>query len=163
MPMTWPIDIIHDLEPDKFAEIFSVNPRSVREALFSRLGIKAQTRRIGLHVGSKNADRVRALFERLVGDAGKMERELASELLRNWLFTQRPMLADTLDHFGVKHDNGLTEQEIDFFEKLEKDKVVELCRLLVPKHGKHAVGIYLRYLKVPNAQEVLGSIPDASA
>ena len=157
--MNWPIDIIVDISPEQFGEIFAVNPRNVREALFSRLGIKAQTRRIGLRAG-KGADRVRALYDRLVTDAGKMERDLASELLRNWLFTQRAMLADALDHFGVKHDNGLTDQEIDFFEKLEPDKVRELCQLLVPKHGKQPVAIYLRYLKVPGATEAIASIAD---
>jgi len=155
--MDWPIDIIEDISPEKFGEIFAVNPRNVREALFSRLGIKAQTRRIGLRLG-KSADRVRALYDRLVTEAGKMERDLASELLRNWLFTQRAMLADALDHFGIKHDNGLTDQEIDFFEKLEAAKVTELCKLLVPKHGKEPVSIYLRYLKVPGASEAIDAI-----
>jgi len=159
----WPIDIIRDLSPEKFADIFSVNPRSVREALFSRLGIKAQSRRIGIRAGSKNADRVKALYDRLVTDAGKLERELAGELLRNWLYTKRPLLADALDHFEIKHDNGLTEQEIDFFEGLEREKTEALCGLLVPKHGKEMVGIYLRYLKVPDALEILAAVPDPSA
>ncbi|MBN2359062.1 MAG: hypothetical protein JXR83_06385 [Deltaproteobacteria bacterium] len=157
--MTWPIDIIVDISPEKFGEIFAVNPRSVREALFSRLGIKAQTRRIGLRA-SKGSDRVRALYDRLISDAGKMERDLASELLRNWLFTQRAMLSDALDHFGVKHDNGLTDQDIDFFEQLEAPKVTELCQLLVPKHGREPVSIYLRYLKVPGAAEAVAAIAD---
>ena len=159
--MTWPIDIISDLGPDTFGEIFAINPRGVREALFNKLGIKAQTRKIGISVGNKNHERVRALYDRLLGEKGKVERELAGELLRNWLFTQRPMLVDTMNHFGVKHDNGLTEQEIDFFESLEKDKVEELVKLLVPKHGKQAVSVYLRYLKVPGAVAVLASLPDA--
>ncbi len=158
--MAWPIDIIADLSTEQFAEIFAVNPRGVREALFSKLGIKAQTRRIGLSVGGKNAERVKALYDRLVDENSKVELELASELLRNWLYTQRPLLVDTLDHFEVKHDNGLTEAEIEFFEELEKEKVEELCKLLVPKHGKHAVGIYLRYLKVPATDEVLKSLPE---
>ena len=155
--MAWPIDIIMDISSEKFGEIFAVNPRNVREALFSRLGIKAQTRRIGLRTG-KSADRVRALYDRLVTEAGKMERDLASELLRNWLFTQRAMLSDALNYFGIKHDNGLTDQEIDFFEKLENEKVIELCKLLVPKHGKEPVSIYLRYLKVPGAVEAVAAV-----
>lgn len=158
--MAWPIDIINDLSHDKFSEIFSVNPRSVREALFSRLGIKAQKRRIGIRVGDKNTDRVRMLYQRLTDEAGKMERELAGELLRNWLYTQRPLLCDALDFFEIKHDNGLTEQEIDFFEELEEDKAVGLCNVLVPKHGKELTAIYLRYLKVPKAMEIMAKVPD---
>lgn len=154
----WPIDIVSDLSTEKFAEIFQVNPRSVREALFTRLGIKAQTKRIGLRLGSKNTDRINALYDRIISEAGKVERELAGELLRNWLYTQRPMLADTLDHFGVKHDNGLTEDEIDFFEKLEPAKTRELCGKLVPKHGKEPVGIYLRFLKVPDAKAIVSEM-----
>lgn len=155
--MVWPIDIIADMSTEKFSEIFSVNPRNVREALFSKLGIKAQTRRIGLRAGSKNAERVKALYDLLVKESGKVEIELASELLRNWLFSQRPLLADTLDHFEVKHDNGLTEQEIDFFEDLDREKVDALCQLLLPKHDKEAVSIYLRFLKVPEAAEAIAA------
>lgn len=153
--MEWPIDIIRDIDMERFSEIFGVNPRSVREALFSRLGIKAQQRRIGIRAHNKNTDRIRALYDRLLSDAGKMERELASELLRNWLYTQRELLSDTLNHLGVKHDHGLTEQEVDFFEQLEPDKVRELCTLLIPTHGKEKVGIYLRYMKVPGVLEIL--------
>ena len=156
--MTWPIDIIVDLSAERFAEVFSVNPRSVREALFSRLGIKAQRKRIGIRTGSKNSDRVETLFQRITQEGGKLEQELAGELLRNWLYTQRDMLGDTLDHFGVKHDNGLTEQDIDFFEKLEEDKVRELCSALVPKHGRELVSIYLRYLKVPKVNEAMAQL-----
>lgn len=156
--MTWPIDIVRDISETKFAEMFAVNPRSVREALFSRLGIKAQTRRIGIRTSAKNTERIHILYERLVGRDSKMERELASELIRNWLYTQRPLLADTLGHFEIKHDNGLTDTEIDFFEKLDADQVRQLCELLVPRYGVEDVALYLRYVKVPGVLDVLAAM-----
>lgn len=155
--MVWPIDIVADMGNEKFSEIFSVNPRNVREALFSKLGIKAQSRRVGLRVGSKNAERVKILYERLIKQDSKVELELASELLRNWLYTKREMLVDTMEHFEIKHDNGLTEQDIDFIEKLEREKVDELCAVLLPKHDQEQVSIYLRYLKVPEAKEAVAA------
>lgn len=161
MPLR-PSQIIGAMSPAKFSEMMARSPRQVRETLFNRLQIKSSTTKSVLpKLHQKNEERVRKLHGRLaeMSPTAKNEQELCEELIRNWLVIKTPMLAVTLDHFGVKHQNGLTEQEIDFFERLETAKVEGLLRVLIPKFDAEEVAIYLRFLKVPYLR---GRLPAAA-
>jgi len=156
--MQWPIDIVADMTPERFAEAFSACPRPVREALMARYGAKSAVR-ASLSAVATTAERARFVQRRLASDDAKGAVGLADELLRNWLMARRALLGDTLDAFGVHHSNGITEKSLDFFEKLPAEKAKALCERLIPSHGREAVGVYLRYLKVPGARELCAPEP----
>lgn len=155
--------IIGAMSEPKFNEMMGKSPRNVRETLFNRLAIKASgMKRIVPRPGERNEERLKKLHQRLatVAHTAKNEQDLCAELLRNWLVHKSPMLSAALDHFGVKHENGLTENEIDFFEKLEADKVKPfVADMLSKKFDAEEVAIYLRFLKVPF---LTGLLPDAA-
>ncbi len=167
--MLRPSQIIGAMSPAKFSEMMAKSPRTVRETLFNRLQIKASAMKsVVPKPHQKNEERIKRLHNRLaeVATTAKNEQELCEELLRNWLVGKNPMLAATMDHFGVKHENGLTEQEIDFLEKLEPEKARSLATLLAGKFDQEEVAIYLRFLKVPHLKGTLptGAYPkDAPA
>ncbi|MEW5853678.1 MAG: hypothetical protein AB2A00_33190 [Myxococcota bacterium] len=163
-----PSRIIGAMSQAKFSELMAKSPRQVRETLFNRLQIKAEKKSVVPRPHQKNEERIKKLHVRLAQCPAnaKNEQELCEELIRNWLVGKTPMLVATLDHFGVKHENGLTETEIDFFEKLEPAKVKELVGLLAPKFDAEEMAIYLRFLKVPHLRGMLpaGAYPkDAPA
>lgn len=158
-----PSQIIGAMSQPKFHEMMARSPRQVRETLFNRLAIKASgLKRVVPRPGARNEERINRLHDRLADcpASAKSEQELCEELIRNWLLHKTPMLVATLDHFGIKHENGLTEQEIDFFEKLEEDKVKGLVALLLGgTFDAEEVAIYLRFLKVPHLS---GLLPDGA-
>lgn len=150
------IQLVSDLRPDTFQEVISASPRRIRETLFGRLGIKAKRKSIGIRVHGKLEDRTKKLHERLRDGQSKQENDLCEELLRNWLFTKRGLLKDTLDHLGVDNDNGLIEEEPDFFQELEEPKVKELVDHLKDKgHGVEAIKVYLTFVKTPHLDKTL--------
>ncbi len=162
--------IIGAMSEGKFTEMMGKSPRQVRETLFNRLAIKASgMKRVVPRPGERNEQRLKQLHQKLAvcPPSAKNEQELCTELIRNWLVHKTPMLVAALDHFEVKHENGLTGQELDFFEKLDADKVKALVATLVAKQfDAEEVGIYLRFLKVPHLSGVLpeGAYPkDAPA
>ena len=70
---------------------------------------------------------------------------MCEELVRNWLYTKRPLLKATLDHLGVKNDNGLVDEDPVFFQELSAEKVKELVTHLTaqghqPEHPLQDVG-----------------------
>ena len=111
------LSLVSDLSNETFQEVVSASPRRIRETLFGRLGIKAKKKKIGVRVHGKMEDRTKKLHERLREASTAQEDELCGELLRNWLYTQRALLAATLDHLGVKHDDGLVDEDPAFFKE----------------------------------------------
>ncbi|MBI5495793.1 MAG: hypothetical protein HY904_12280 [Deltaproteobacteria bacterium] len=154
-----PSQIVGAMSEAKFAEMMARSPRSVRETLFGRLNIKASsTKSILPKLHQKNEERIKKLHTKLAQVPGnaKNEQDLCSELIRNWLVGKNPMLIAAMDQLGVKHENGLTEQELDFIEKLEPAKVKDLVGALAGKFADEEVGIYLRFMKVPHLR---GQLP----
>src|SRR5205823_4458657 len=124
-----PSQIIGAMSPRVFSDMMAKSPRQVRETLFNRLSIKAEKKSVVPRPHQKNEERIKKLHGKLaeVGATAKNEQELCEELIRNWLVGKTPMLVAALDHFKVKHENGLTEQEIDFFEKLDAEKAKDFA------------------------------------
>ncbi len=116
------IDIVAKMADETFAELVATSPRKIRETLFQRLGIKAK-KSIGMRVHGKLEDRTKKLHERLKGADSDNENRLCEELVRNWLFTKRPLLKATLDHLNIKNDNGLVDEEPTFFQQMTADQV----------------------------------------
>ena len=149
------VNMISNMSEDTFAEMVKASPRKIRETLFGRLGIKAKKKSVGLKVHGKLEERTRKLHVRLKEGKSENEENLCEELLRNWLYTKRDLLKDTLDHLDVKNDNGLIDEEPTFFQELEKEKVTELVEHLKEKgHNPEAIEVYLRFVEVNHLDEV---------
>lgn len=151
------VSMVAGMTEDTFAEVISSSPRKIRETLFARMNIKAK-KQIGLKVHGKLEERTKKLHERLKAAQTQQEDKLCEELVRNWLYTKRPLLKTTLDHLGVKNDNGLVEEEPTFFKELSVEKVTELVKLLQgDKHPDEHIRLYLDFVGVPHLDTVLPS------
>ena len=145
------VQIIREMSPATFQDVIQTSPRKVRETLYARMGIKGKKKKVGLRVHAKAEERANQLFERLQSADSEKEVELCAELVRNWLYHQRPMLKAALDFLEIPNDNGLTEQETDFFETLEKEKVASLlAHLEAEGFAKDHIGTYLKFVDVPH-------------
>lgn len=148
------ITLISNMSESRFSEVVDAAPRRIRETLFGRLGIKAK-KSVGLKVRGKREERTRKLHARLKEGESKAENDLCEELLRNWLYTQRPLLKATLDHLGVANDDGLIEEEPTFFQELEEEKVRELMTYLKGEgFDEEAILLYLHFMSVPHLDKV---------
>lgn len=150
------ITLVAGLSETTFQDVITASPRRIRETLFGRLNIKAKKKTIGVAVHGKLEERTKKLHQRLKEGTTKQENDLCEELLRNWLYTQRPLLKATLDHLEVKNDNGLIEEEPTFFQELDETKVKALVTHLrangfEPEH----IGVYLRFVKTPHLDGAL--------
>ena len=144
------IDLVAKMTDDTFTEMVQASPRKIRETLFQRLGIKAK-KTIGLKVHAKAEERTKKLQEKLKTATSEQENRLCEELVRNFLYTKRPLLKATLDHLGVKNDNGLVDEEPTFFQELSAEKVKALVDDLRGQGfpTEHIV-TYLRFVKTPH-------------
>jgi hypothetical protein len=150
------VEIIRSMLEETFADVVHTSPRKVRETLYARMGIKGKKKKVGLSVHAKAQDRANKLLERLKNADSDKELELCTELLRNWLYHQRPMLKATLDFLDIPNDNGLTEQETDFFESLQAEQVKNLVTHLTENgFAMEHVSTYLRFVSVPHLDGVL--------
>lgn len=154
--------LVKRMSAETFADVVKSSPRRIREMLFARLGIKAKKKGIGLKVGAKQAERTQKLHDRLRQSGSQNEDELCIELVRNWLYTQRPLLKSTLDHLGVANDDGLIEEETNFFEELEEEKVKDLvAHLQGASFTDEHIEVYLRFMKVPHLDGLFGTLEAA--
>ena len=66
------------------------------------------------------------------------------------------MLKATLDFLEIPNDNGLTEQETDFFESLEEAKVASLVQHLKDSgFSSEHIAAYLYFVNVPHLATAL--------
>lgn len=142
-------ELLQKLSFTTFSEIVQVAPRKVRESLYSHYGIKNKSKGLLTSLKDKKENRVKNLHEALAGAKNPREQEFLKELLRNWLFHQRPLLKATLDFLKIENDNGLVEVETDFFAKLKDEEVKALVDHLQPNFPKDSILIYLTFMEVP--------------
>ena len=129
--------------------ILSANPRRFREEMFRKLGIKAKSGGTGFRLASKGDARASKFLEMLQGEQ-EIPDEVLAEVVRNYLFQRREMLADALDHLEVSHNDGLTDQELDFVAELETERLAELQEHLRSKgHSTDDISLYLAFLGAP--------------
>jgi hypothetical protein len=148
--MPTPRELVEQLDPERFHLLLSASPKKFREEIFRRAGIKSKGDVFSLKSSGKNEVRTMKLHAALK-EGLDLGENVVEELIRNYLFTMRPMLADALDHFSVPHDNGLTDHELDFIEKLEPEKGRELREKLVAKYDGRDVDLYLAFMNIPCA------------
>src|SRR5688500_9536361 len=121
-----PNELLSTMSETYFTEVVSASPKKFREEVFRRVGVKGTGGgAFSLATNKKNEVRIKRLFKALQ-DGAELEDPVAEELIRNYLYTRRPLLAEALDFFQVPHDNGLTDAELDFLAEVEADKGNEL-------------------------------------
>jgi hypothetical protein len=147
--MATPKEILRTMSPDRFTEVVSASPRKVREELYRRLGLKPKKNSAFALKKAEDDDRSGRLLAAIQNGEAVAD-EVLEELIRSYLSFRRELLADALDHFEIPHENGLTDQEIDFLSELPKDKATALRKLLLSKHQPADVDLYFAYMNIPS-------------
>jgi hypothetical protein len=142
-----PNELLTTMSESYFTEVVAASPKKFREEVFRRVGIKAKGGAFSLSSNKKNEVRIKRLFQ-VMQEGMTLEDQVAEELIRNYLYTLRPLLAEALDFFQVPHDNGLTDADLDFMTKLEADKANELRSKLTKSHAEADVDLYLRFMNI---------------
>jgi hypothetical protein len=145
-----PLELLAQLDSDRFGDVLNASPKKFREELFRHAGITVKSNAFSIKTSAKNEMRTQKLHSALKNGM-ELKQEVAEELIRNYLYTRRPMLADALDHFKVQHDNGLTDEDLSFIEKLEPEKGKELKSLLSSKHDARDIDLYFAFMNIPCA------------
>lgn len=145
-----PISLISQISEPTFAAMVASCSRQVRETLYARLGIKASTSGVTLQLGKKRDDQVKKLHERFKNSDSKGESDVCQEIIRNWLYTKRPMLKETLDFLKIPNQDGLVETELDFFKNLSESDAKAVFKHVSAKFEPEHVWIYLNFVEVPN-------------
>lgn len=147
--MASPNDILRKLDGDHFGEVVNASPKKFREEIFRRAGVKNRGGgAFALKATGKNNARMKKLRKSML-EGFELEAELAEELIRNYLYTRRTMLAEALDFFEVDHDDGLTDEELDFIQDLPAERGRHLRDLLCRNHAEGDVDLYLAFMDVP--------------
>lgn len=143
-------DILSKLEAEQFGEVLNASPKKFREEIFRRAGVKNKGGAFALKANGKTEVRVKKLRAAIL-EGFKLEDELADEVIRNYLYTRRPLLAEALDFLEVEHDEGLTDAELDFIQELAPERGTHLRDLLCRSHAEADVDLYMAFMNVPMA------------
>lgn len=140
-------EILGQLSLERFRTLVEASPRKVREELFRSAGVRSKSSTYSLKSASKAAR-----FEQLKGKlaAGEVQGvEAAEEVIRSYLGQRASLLADALDYFEVAHQNGFTDQDLDFMAKLEPSRVQAFWSHLEGRgHEAEDIDLYCRYMDV---------------
>jgi len=145
-----PIQIVAKMSPGTFSDVMAVSRRQVREILFSQLGIKNKSKSLLKNLQQKKEERINALHDSLKSATSKRDADICRELIRNWLYTKRPLLKSALDYLGIPNDDGLIDTEPTMFGELSKEKATELYNYLCKNFDKEHVAIYLEFMETKN-------------
>ncbi len=145
-------ELFQTLPYQTFFEILDITPKQVKEFIFHKYGVKVKSAySISQAHETKNHKKIKKFYSMIQEGIPCSESE---ELIRNWLYTKRPMLKATMDFLGVKNEDGLTEEEIDFIEKLDQKTVDNLIQLLKPNFPLVDVVLYLNFMKFPHLDDL---------
>ena len=151
--MATPTELLRLMDADRFHEVLAASPKNFREELFRRANVRAKGGG-AFSLKSPNKNRVRAakLLTKVKNGQGVGD-DVLEEVIRNYLYTHRDLLADALDALGVTHDDGLTDEDLDFIADLPTERGQELKSELAQKHDAQDVDLYLRFMNIPGASE----------
>jgi hypothetical protein len=143
--MANPNQILRQLDSELFYEVLNASPKKFREELFRRAGIKNKGGAFALTASGKTEARAKKLRAQLL-EGFDLQTELSEEVIRNYLYTRRPLLAEALDFLGVEHDNGLTDNDLEFLAELPPERRTHLRDLLYRNHAQPDVDLYLAFM-----------------
>lgn len=140
-------EILGALSVERLREVVEAAPRKAREELFRKAGIRAKGSAFSLRSQDK-AERMARLKAKL--EQGAVEVDAAEEVLRSYLGQRPELLGDALDHFEVPHQQGMTDADLDFMEKLAPNRVQAFWRFLQGRgHADADIELYARYMQMP--------------
>ena len=148
-----PIALISKTSEPTFAAMIASCSRKVRDTLYARMGIKTNVSGVTLQLGKKRDDQVKKLHEKFKNSDSKPESDVCQEIIRNWLYTQRPMLKETLDFLKIPNQDGLVETELDFFKTLPESDAKAVFKHVAAKFEPEHVWLYLNFVEVPKVPE----------
>lgn len=148
--MATPRELLTQLDPDRLSELLAASPKKFREEIFRRAGVRVKSGAFSLKNEPKKELRAQKLLHALK-EGIDIEDGVLEELIRNYLYTRRELLADALDHFKVAHDNGLTDEDLSFVENLKPEEGAQLREQLTAKHDKADVDLYLAFMNIPSS------------
>jgi hypothetical protein len=145
-------ELLRRLPEERFHAVVLASPKKFREELFRRAGIKNKGgNNFSLTSSAKKEARAGKLYSAM-RDGSPLTPEVAAELIRNYLYTRRDLLAEALDFFEVKHDHGLTDEDLDFMTELAVEKGQRLQELLTRKHDPVDVELYLDFMNIKRSE-----------
>lgn len=145
-----PIALISKTSEPTFEAMIASCSRKVRDTLYARMGIKTPAAGVTLQLGKHKGDQVKKLHEKFKNSDSKAESDVCQEIIRNWLYTQRPMLKATLDFLKIPNQDGLVETELDFFKTLSDSDAKAVFDHVAKRFPAEHVWLYLNFVEVPN-------------
>ena len=146
--MARPSELLTRLSADHFTAVINTAPKKIREELFRRAGIKNRGGAFALRSAQKTESRIRKLHEAL-GSGAELPDEIGEEVIRQYLYNRRELLAEALDFLEVPHDQGLTDSDLDFVSEMEPERAKQLRDVLLRSHPEGDVDLYLGFMNVP--------------
>lgn len=142
-------EILRTIDPELFDALLNASPKKFREEIFRRAGVKnVSGGSFAIKASGKTSARAKRLRAAILKGFDLTE-EVSGEIIRNYLYTRRPLLAEALDFWEVEHDNGLTDAELDFIAELPGERGVHLRDLLLRNHDAGDVELYMTFMNVP--------------
>lgn len=139
--------IISNLDGDYFQDLLRACPRKPRETLFARFGIPRSKKKVSTLLPNRDparAAKLQAAFTQVEEDDEEGQ-QLAEEVIRLYLLKHRQILSEAMDHLGVSHEEGLTEEDVDFAGMKEGEREA-LRAALIQGHEARDVDLYLAYM-----------------
>lgn len=142
-------DLLIGQSVERIRHILGASPRRFREEMFNRLGIKSKGAAAkGFRLSAKGDARAQRFLE-VLGQQDAVPEDVLAEVVRNYLYSRRELLADALDFFDVEHNQGLTDHDLDFLEDLDEEKLRAVeAHLAEQGHDSEDVELYLRFMKM---------------
>ncbi len=144
-------EFIRAVSYEKFLEIYTLAPRKSRAIIAKRVGVKKKTKGFISGMKDRNDKLVHDIYDSMLEHN---DHQLAEQLIRNFLYNKRPMLKVALDYMHIPNDDGLTEGELDAFEKLSAEEAAKLQATLKADFPAEDVYLYLRFLNVPHIDAI---------
>ena len=145
-----PIALISQVSDQTFSSMIASCSRKVRDTLYARLGIKSNISGVTLQLGKKREDQVKKLHEKFKNSDSRAESEVCQEIIRNWLYTKRPMLKATLDFLKIPNQEGLVDTELEFFKNMSEEDAKAVFEQMSEQFEPEHVWIYLNFVEVPS-------------
>lgn len=145
-----PIALISQVSDQTFSSMIASCSRKVRDTLYARLGIKSNISGVTLQLGKKREDQVKKLHEKFKNSDSQAESEVCQEIIRNWLYTKRPMLKATLDFLKIPNQEGLVDTELEFFKNMSESDAKAVFEHVSQQFEPEHVWIYLNFVEVPS-------------
>jgi hypothetical protein len=147
--MSDPQALLERCSREALERIVLSSPKKLREELFRRAGLKGKGGAFSLRAAAKEG-RAAKLYDRL-HEGLQLSSELCEEVIRQYLYGRRDLLAAALDHFEIPHEDGLTNSDVEFMQTLKPAQVTKLRQVLA-SYDPEDVALYLGFMGVPDAE-----------